>query len=106
MKKVNRRDFFKYFKPGKDHISIFEETDKAPDIDYGLAPLLLRRIRESPEVCNYCKQGCSFIVYFKEGNVVNIESDPDNPNSNEGFGGLPECEVFLSELRKKDGRHK
>ena len=35
--------------------------------------------REVPSVCPYCAVGCSQLVSVKDGQIVNIEGNPDSP---------------------------
>ena len=35
--------------------------------------------REVPSICPYCAVGCSQIVSVKDGQIVNIEGNPDSP---------------------------
>lgn len=39
----------------------------------------LQGAREVPSVCPYCAVGCSQIVSVRDGQIVNIEGNPDSP---------------------------
>ena len=41
--------------------------------------LKIKGAREVPSVCPYCAVGCSQIVSVREGEIVNIEGNPDSP---------------------------
>jgi formate dehydrogenase major subunit len=41
--------------------------------------LKIREAREVPSVCPYCAVGCSQIVSVRDGQIVNIEGNPDSP---------------------------
>ncbi|MFO0910712.1 MAG: hypothetical protein U0794_20590 [Isosphaeraceae bacterium] len=41
--------------------------------------LKIRGAREVPSICPYCAVGCAQIVSVKEGQIVNIEGNPDSP---------------------------
>src|SRR5436309_1574352 len=43
------------------------------------AKLKILGAREVPSVCPYCAVGCSQIVSVKNGQIVNIEGNPDSP---------------------------
>ena len=43
------------------------------------AKLKILGAREVPSVCPYCAVGCSQIVSVKDGQIVNIEGNPDSP---------------------------
>ncbi len=40
---------------------------------------LRKQVGEVPTICTYCAVGCGQIVAVEEGQVVNIEGDPDHP---------------------------
>ena len=39
----------------------------------------LKGTKETTTICPYCGVGCSIIVSAREGNIVNVEGDPDHP---------------------------
>lgn len=39
----------------------------------------LKGTKESPTICPYCGVGCGLIVSARDGKIINIEGDPDNP---------------------------
>src|SRR5438067_8173632 len=47
----------------------------------GAAParVKLQGAREVPSVCPYCAVGCAQIVSVRDGQIVNIEGNPDSP---------------------------
>ena len=47
------------------------------------APFKTAQTQESTTICPYCAVGCGLIVSTRDGQVVNIEGDPDHP-INEG----------------------
>ena len=46
-----------------------------------LAPRTARADRVARSVCPYCAVGCAQLVYVKDERIVDIEGDPDSPNS-------------------------
>ena len=44
-----------------------------------VAKLKIRGAREVPSICPYCAVGCAQIVSVREGQIVNIEGNPDSP---------------------------
>jgi len=36
-----------------------------------------------PSICHFCSGGCGMLLYIKEGKLIHLEGDPDNP-TNEG----------------------
>ncbi len=43
------------------------------------AKLKIRGAREVPSICPYCAVGCAQIVSVRDGQIVNIEGNPDSP---------------------------
>jgi formate dehydrogenase major subunit len=43
------------------------------------AKLKLKGAREVPSICPYCAVGCAQIVSVRDGQIVNIEGNPDSP---------------------------
>ncbi len=41
--------------------------------------LKIKGAREVPSICPYCAVGCAQIVSVREGQIVNIEGNPDSP---------------------------
>ena len=41
--------------------------------------LKIQGAREVPSICPYCAVGCAQIVSVKDGQIVNIEGNPDSP---------------------------
>lgn len=77
---ISRRDFFKISGAGV----------AASTLGLNLAPvearadeLAIRYARETTTICPYCSVGCGMIAHTINGNLVNIEGDPDHP-INEG----------------------
>ena len=47
----------------------------------GARRLKIANAREVPSVCPYCAVGCGQIVSVREGNIINIEGNPESPIS-------------------------
>jgi formate dehydrogenase major subunit len=43
------------------------------------AKLQIKGGRETPSICPYCAVGCAQIVSVRDGQIVNIEGNPDSP---------------------------
>ena len=43
------------------------------------AKLKIKGAREVPSICPYCAVGCAQIVSVRDGQIVNIEGNPDSP---------------------------
>jgi formate dehydrogenase major subunit len=46
-----------------------------------VAKMKIKGAREVPSVCPYCAVGCGQIVSVRDGQIVNIEGNPDSPIS-------------------------
>ena len=47
--------------------------------DAATAKLKIQGGREVPSVCPYCAVGCSQLVSVRDGQIINIEGNPDSP---------------------------
>ncbi len=71
---ISRRDFFRVTGAGA--------AAAAADIrgrDAQAAHLRTLGARRTPTICPYCSVGCGLVVETKNGEVVNIEGDPEHP---------------------------
>ena len=77
---ISRRDFFRLSGAGVA-ASVFGlpltlVEAKAQDLQ-------IRYAKESTSICPYCSVGCGLILHSLNGNLINVEGDPDHP-INEG----------------------
>jgi formate dehydrogenase major subunit len=77
---VSRREFFKLSGAGL--------AASALGFDFGpvaarAEDVAIRYAKESTTICPYCSVGCGMILHTLNGNIINVEGDPDNP-INEG----------------------
>jgi formate dehydrogenase major subunit len=61
----------------------------------------IREAKVSPTICPYCGVGCGQLVYVRDGKIVQIEGDPDNPNN---LGSLCSKGGALSQVANNDRR--
>jgi formate dehydrogenase major subunit len=54
------------------------DTKKAKATGYTLK---LHDATEYPSICHFCSGGCGVIVHVRDGNLVNVEGDPDHPTN-------------------------
>ena len=67
----------------------------------GIRPFSLHKpIGETPTICCFCAVGCGAIVAAQDGQVVNLEGDPDHPVSQ---GSLCSKGLALAQLNTVDG---
>jgi formate dehydrogenase major subunit len=76
---TNRRQFFR----GTSK-TVGVGTIAGLGLDLGPAALAAQKLkiqgsREVPSVCPYCAVGCGQIVSVRDGQIVNIEGNPDSP---------------------------
>lgn len=94
MKKINRRDFFKFLKVDFTPLSLFDDLKPALDLNNELLPFFISRVKETLKICNNCPDSCSFIVSSKNGIVQSIEANPDNFRKIEEYQN-ERCQDFL-----------
>jgi len=79
--KTSRRDFLKLLGTGAVAVTL-------PKMGLTLTPCKqyitgietqFKNAIEIPTICSYCGGGCRLIVTTKDGQVINIEGDPDHP---------------------------
>ena len=85
---VSRREFFKRTGPVMAGTAIGAlgalGADLAPKIA-GAQELRIQNAKVSPSVCPYCAVGCGLLVHTVNGQIVNIEGNPQSPIN---FGNL------------------
>ncbi|MBA7639572.1 Formate dehydrogenase subunit alpha [subsurface metagenome] len=76
---LSRRDFLKLSGAGTGGFLLFGiwEEDKA--FAFPKQVPLRKKIGEKTTVCPYCGVGCGIIMAVADGEITNIEGDPDNP---------------------------
>ncbi len=79
---IGRRSFLKLSGASAAGFVLFKGMDWKKSALLRTIPLH-KKIGETTTICCYCAVGCGAIVAAENGNVVNIEGDPDHP-INEG----------------------
>lgn len=54
------------------------------DIDQARATgfqLKIRDAAEFPSICHFCSGGCGIILHVRDGQLINLEGDPDHPTN-------------------------
>lgn len=77
---LNRRDFLKL--SGASSTGVLLLKDFEFDVGAGVPAsgiVLKKRVNEKTTICPYCGAGCGFLVSSENGQVTNIEGDPDHP---------------------------
>lgn len=98
---VSRRTFLKIVAAGTA-ATVWQGNAAVPTMA-ATTPYRLKDAKVSPSICIYCGVGCGLLVYAKDGKVINIEGDPDNPNNEGGLcgKGASAYEVYVSPKRLK-----
>jgi len=96
---VSRRNFLKMMAAGAS-ATVWQGNAAVPAL---AAPRTyrLKDTKVSSSVCIYCGVGCGLLVYAKDGKVVSIEGNPDNPNNEGGLcaKGASAYDVYASPRR-------
>lgn len=102
MGNVSRRNFLKLMAAGATAATVWQGNTAVPAIAAPKA-YRLKDTKVSPSVCIFCGVGCGLLVYARDGKVVNVEGDPDNPNNEGGLCGKGSSayEVYASPRRLK-----
>ena len=99
---INRRDFLKASGAGLGGLLLFGALNDEAVMARSLKTVPLKKqIGEIPTICPYDASGCGFIVAAENGEVVNIEGDPDHPINR---GAACAKGASLSQLHNNDRR--
>ena len=77
---ISRREFFRLSGAGLA-ASVFGLS--LTPVEAKAQELQIRYAKESTSICPYCSVGCGMILHSLNGNLINVEGDPDHP-INEG----------------------
>jgi formate dehydrogenase major subunit len=78
---VNRRDFLKLSGVSAAGAAVLLFADEKDALAADLKNLRTASAKEVPTVCPHCSVGCGMIAYVKEGNLLQLEGNPDSPIS-------------------------
>jgi formate dehydrogenase major subunit len=76
---VDRRLFLKSAGASLALGSMTSLSSAVEPIRVAVRQLKIHDARQIPSVCPYCAVGCGQLVHVREGNIVNIEGNPDSP---------------------------
>lgn len=83
---VTRRDFFKLTGAAFVSTAMFEFVGQTPAMAVETeAGWKLLNVVETSTVCCYCSGGCGTIVSVRDGELINVEGDPDHPINRGGL---------------------
>ena len=75
---LSRRNFLKFSTGGFAVGGVMSLVDIRPT-QARLQSLKTAGVKEVPSVCPYCAVGCGMLVGVKDGQLINIEGNPDSP---------------------------
>jgi formate dehydrogenase major subunit len=76
--RLNRRNFLKFSAGGFAVGGVMSLVDVRPT-QARVQSLKTAGVKEVPSVCPYCAVGCGTLVGVKDGQIINIEGNPDSP---------------------------
>lgn len=80
---VSRRDFLKLSGVSAAGAAVLLFAEETNALTSDLKQLRIAKAKEVPSVCPHCSVGCGLIAYVKDGNLLQLEGNPDSP-INEG----------------------
>lgn len=80
---MNRRDFLKLSGVSAAGAAVVLFAEERDALAKDLKELRVANAKEVPTVCPHCSVGCGMIAYVKEGQLIQLEGNPDSP-INEG----------------------
>ncbi|MDB4893970.1 MAG: formate dehydrogenase alpha subunit [Firmicutes bacterium] len=78
---VNRRDFLKLSGVSAAGAAVLLFAEETHALTSDLKQLRIAKAKEVPSVCPHCSVGCGLIAYVKDGNLLQLEGNPDSPIS-------------------------
>lgn len=78
---MNRRDFLRLSGVSAAATAAFLFVDERDALAKDLKDLRIAKAKEVPSVCPHCSVGCGMIAYVKDGQLLQLEGNPDSPIS-------------------------
>lgn len=78
---VTRRDFLKLSGVSAAGAAALLFADEKAALAKDLKELRISKAKEVPSVCPHCSVGCGMIAYVKDGQLLQLEGNPDSPIS-------------------------
>ena len=100
---LSRRSFFKrsLLAAGSGSAVAFASGSARAEADCLKKPYKLESVKEVTNICCYCSGGCGTICSSRNGELINLEGDPDHPVN---LGGLcPKRSAILCEASHMPG---
>ncbi len=101
--KITRRDFLKRSGLAATAATLAHVGQEGRVVEAAQTePLKIQYAQESTTICAYCSGGCGVIAHVRDGELVNMEGDPDHPVNR---GALCSKGMALLNLRYVVDRH-
>jgi formate dehydrogenase major subunit len=78
---VNRREFLKLSGVSAAGAAVLLFAEEKDVLAKDLKNSRIAKAKEVPSVCPHCSVGCGMIAYVKEGQLLQLEGNPDSPIS-------------------------
>jgi len=99
---LSRRDFFKVTGAGVGGVFLLKGLgSRSAFASSAKAHPLHKKLGETATICPYDATGCGFLIGTANGNIVNLEGDPDHPINR---GGACAKGASLAQWRTVDGK--
>jgi formate dehydrogenase major subunit len=78
---LNRREFLKISGVSAAGAAVLLFAEEKAALAKDLKESRIAKAKEVPSVCPHCSVGCGMIAYVKEGQLLQLEGNPDSPIS-------------------------
>lgn len=78
---VNRRDFLKLSGVSAAGAAVLLFANEREALAKDLKESRIAQAKEVPSICPHCSVGCGMIAYVKDGQLLQLEGNPDSPIS-------------------------
>jgi formate dehydrogenase major subunit len=105
---ISRRTFLKGLGSGLTALGLSDVILPRSGWAGAVKPAKITKAAVTTSICPFCGVGCGLVAYTKNGNLVDVEGDPDHP-INQGTlcsKGQAVLEVVTSPLRLKKVRYR
>ena len=78
---LSRRDFLRYSGASSAGAALGSRAVNLAAVEAAADKLRIKEAQVFPGVCPYCAVGCAQLIYVKDGQIIDIEGDPDTPHT-------------------------
>lgn len=76
--RTNRRDWLKFSALAGSGLALAELGFNVDDVHAAAKEMKLTGAKEYTTACNFCSCGCGMVCHVKDGQLINLEGDPDH----------------------------